>query len=238
VPPRAAPAETPPVPPSVPPAPPRSSLVLPTLKALLALVVTTAVAAGLGAAIGLPLPLTGTNNDDTVAAAAAAPVNSTSTGAGPYMPVIGPVDYGEFAARFGGGRGHPGQDLLTKTGTPLIAVRSGTIVDGGTVNGPYSGGRGNYLYIWAPQDKRTYVYEHMQRPSPLHVGDSVVAGEYVGRVGCTGSCDGPHLHFEIRLGLDDFSHDPKPIDPLPLLKTWAAAPQQAISGSPDKRLAP
>jgi murein DD-endopeptidase MepM/ murein hydrolase activator NlpD len=225
------------VPPPVPPARPRTSLLAPTAKALLAVVLTVAVAGGAGAALGLPLPLTSASHADNVASAAV-PANSTAAGAGPYYPVLGPVDYGDFAAHFGGGRGHPGQDLLTKKGTPLVAVRSGTIVDGGTVNGPYSGGRGNYLYLWAPQDKRTYVYEHMQRPSPLHVGDSVVAGEYVGRVGCTGSCDGPHLHFEIRLGLDDFGHDPKPIDPLPLLRTWARPPQEAITGSPDQRLAP
>ena len=120
----------------------------------------------------------------------------------------------------------------------MIAVRAGTVVDGGTVHGAYSGGRGNYLYLWAPQDQRTYVYEHMQRPSPLHVGDSVVAGEYIGRVGCTGSCDGAHLHFEIRLGLDDFAHDPKPINPLPVLRSWAPAPAAAITGSPDVRQAP
>jgi murein DD-endopeptidase MepM/ murein hydrolase activator NlpD len=183
------------------------------------------------------LPLTSASHDDSVASAAV-PTNSTAAGAGPYLPVLGPIDYGEFAARFGGGRGHPGQDMFAKKGTPLIAVRSGTIVDGGTVNGRYSGGRGNYLYLWAPQDKRTYVYEHMQYPSPLHVGDSVVAGEYVGRMGCTGNCDGVHLHFEVRLGLDDFSHDPKPTDPLPLLKTWVRPPQAAITGSPDERLAP
>jgi murein DD-endopeptidase MepM/ murein hydrolase activator NlpD len=226
------------VPPPVPPARPRTSLLAPTAKALVAVVLTTAVAGGVGAALGLPLPLTSASQGDNVASAAAVPVNSTAAGAGPYLPVLGPIDYGEWAAHFGGGRGHPGQDLLTKKGTPLVAVRSGTIVDGGTVNGPYSGGRGNYLYLWAPQDKRTYVYEHMQHPSPLHVGDSVVAGEYVGRVGCTGSCDGPHLHFEIRLGLDDFGNDPKPIDPLPLLRTWPRPPQEAITGSPDKRLAP
>jgi murein DD-endopeptidase MepM/ murein hydrolase activator NlpD len=217
---------------------PRTSLLAPTAKALVAVFLTAAVAGGVGAALGLPLPLTSASRDDTVASAAAVATNSTAAGAGPYLPVLGPIDYGEFAARFGGGRGHPGQDMFAKKGTPLIAVRSGTIADGGTVNGRYSGGRGNYLYLWAPQDKRTYVYEHLQYPSPLHVGDSVVAGEYVGRMGCTGSCDGVHLHFEVRLGLDDFGRDPKPIDPLPLLKTWATPPQAAITGSPDKRLAP
>jgi murein DD-endopeptidase MepM/ murein hydrolase activator NlpD len=206
----------------------------PTAKVALALVAVAAAAAGLGMFLGLPLP--GAGADAQSSPLDPGPLDQGTAAIppdGPFFPVLGPVDYGAFDARFGGGRGHPGQDMLTKRGTALIAVRGGTIIDGGTLNGRYSGGRGNYLYLWSPQDKRTYVYEHMASPSPLHIGDKVVAGQYVGRVGCTGSCDGPHLHFEIRLGYDDLRHDPKPIDPLPLLKQWAHAPPDALVGSPD-----
>ncbi len=223
------------MPPPVAPPPPRKSLFVPTAKVALAVALTTAIAGAIGAGLGLPLPLQGKASFADVSGLGG-PVNSTAAGAGPYFPVLGPVDFGEFAARFGGGRGHPGHDMFAKKGTPLVAVRSGRIVDGGTVNGPYSGGRGNYIYLYSPQDQRTYVYLHMLQPSPLHVGDNVVAGQYVGRMGCTGSCDGVHLHFEIRLGLDDFGNDPKPIDPLPHLKTWGQVPDGATSGSPDKRL--
>lgn len=195
-----------------------------------------AAAVGLGIALGLPLPGAGAGLAQRSALASALLDQGTAgiPSDGPFFPVLGPVDYGAFDAHFGGGRDHPGQDLLTKKGTPLIAVRSGTIIDGGTVNARYSGGRGNYLYLYSPADRRTYVYLHMAKPSPLHVGDEVVAGQYVGRLGCTGSCDGPHLHFEIRLGYDDLRHDPKPIDPLPLLKRWAHAPPGALVGSPDR----
>jgi murein DD-endopeptidase MepM/ murein hydrolase activator NlpD len=217
------------------PAPPRPRTLGPTAKVLAALAVTVAAAAGIGSLIGLPLPGTGTEGGNRAASllpggldAGTAPLNPD----GPFYPVMGPVDYGQLAAHFGGGRDHPGQDMLTTKGTPLVAVRSGTIIDEGTTNSQYSGGRGNYIYLWSPQDKRTYVYLHMVRPSPLKLGEKVVAGQYVGRVGCTGSCDGPHLHFEIRLGYDDLGHDPKPINPLPLLRTWTKPPPEALVGNP------
>jgi murein DD-endopeptidase MepM/ murein hydrolase activator NlpD len=44
-------------------------------------------------------------------------------------------------------------------------------------------------------------------------------GERVGAVGCTGSCWGDHLHFELRRGRGTTA---APIDPLPLLKRLAA----------------
>src|SRR5262249_36926116 len=152
-----------------------------TAKVLLALAVTLAAATGIGSLLGLPLP--GSGPKDASSQASIVPVLGDSGSAplspdGPFYPVQGPVSYGAFDAHFGGGRGHPGQDMLTKKGTPIVAVRTGTIIDGGSINGQYSGGRGNYLYLWSPQDKRTYVYEHMLHPSPLKVGDHVTAGEY------------------------------------------------------------
>ena len=42
----------------------------------------------------------------------------------------------------------------------------------------------------------------------------------VGQLGCTGSCYGAHLHFEVRVGRGVRS---EPIDPLPLLRRWRRA---------------
>ena len=41
------------------------------------------------------------------------------------FPVLGPHGYGEFAAKFGGGRGHQGQDVFAACGTPMVAARGG-----------------------------------------------------------------------------------------------------------------
>ena len=49
----------------------------------------------------------------------------------------------------------------------------------------------------------------------LKSGATVQAGQPVGQVGCTGSCDGPHLHFEIRRGRVGYGVERKAIDPLP-----------------------
>src|SRR5918995_2303009 len=39
------------------------------------------------------------------------------------FPLRGPHGYGEFVAKFGGGRGHQGQDVFAACGTPLVAAR-------------------------------------------------------------------------------------------------------------------
>ncbi len=140
---------------------------------------------------------------------------------GPFHPVLSDrkIDYGEAAARFGAsryGHTHEGQDMFAKPGTPLVAVRDGVVVARGN-----DGGRGNYIGIYSPEVDRTYVYLHMVKPSWLKRGQRVTAGTQVGGMGCTGSCDGTHLHFEIRRG-DDIEN--KAIDPLPSLKSWPQAP--------------
>ena len=142
---------------------------------------------------------------------------------GPFHPVRvdGPIDYGEADARFGAsryGHSHEGQDIFARSGTPLIAVRDGVVVGKGN-----DGGRGNYVGIHDPAEERTYVYLHMLRPTALKPGDRVSAGTQVGAMGCTGSCYGTHLHFEVRRG-DDI--ESKPIDPLSMLKKWPQAPAE------------
>ena len=148
------------------------------------------------------------------------PGMAASVTAGPYFPVVGERDFGGPDARFGawhGGHRHEGQDVIAKSGTPLVAVRTGMVVDEASARSAYSGGRGNFIAIYSEVDDRTYLYFHMRHRSPLREGEFVRAGDPVGEVGCTGSCWGSHLHFEIRLGR---GVEAKPIDPLPLLREW------------------
>ena len=52
---------------------------------------------------------------------------SSFTFARHQFPIRGPHGYGESAARFGGGRGHQGHDVMAACGTPLVAARGGTV---------------------------------------------------------------------------------------------------------------
>jgi murein DD-endopeptidase MepM/ murein hydrolase activator NlpD len=136
----------------------------------------------------------------------------------PELPAVFPVahatGYGEWDARYGhfrNGHVHEGQDVFAAAGTPLYAVRGGVVVEVGG-----DGGRGNYIAFYNAVHDETYVYMHMRLPTPRAVGEQLVAGERVGSVGCTGSCNGDHLHFEIRRGRGAYGHSR---DPLPLLRS-------------------
>jgi murein DD-endopeptidase MepM/ murein hydrolase activator NlpD len=132
-----------------------------------------------------------------------------------FFPVDGPFNWGQEGARFGAarsGRAHEGQDMMARAGTPLLAVRDGVVIERGE-----GGGRGNYVAIYdAPLD-RTYVYLHLQSPASVATRQPVSGGQQLGQVGCTGSCFGDHLHFEIRRG---HNVEGEAIDPLPDLQRW------------------
>lgn len=146
---------------------------------------------------------------------------------GPFSPVIGKVDYGEADARFGAlrtGHIHAGQDVFAAKGTELVAVSNGIVSASIGEDHPYSSGRGNYIAIYDPKADRSYAYLHLLEPSPLRTGDKVRAGQVIGLMGCTGSCYGVHLHFEIRRGRATVRSETKAIDPLPFLKSLPQAP--------------
>lgn len=132
----------------------------------------------------------------------------------PRFPVLGAADFGEVQARFGtqrSGHSHEGQDVFAPAGSPLVAVTDGEVLETGD-----DGGRGNYVGIYSPRMGRTFVYLHMQSPARVSTGDYVRAGQRVGELGCTGSCDGDHLHFESRRGR---GLEAPPTDPLALLES-------------------
>jgi murein DD-endopeptidase MepM/ murein hydrolase activator NlpD len=215
--------------------PGRTSLKRPTAKAALALGAVTAFAIGAGALLGLPVPVLSSSSDEPATVAGDAALAALATGTpvelteGPYFPVVldAPANFGETAAKFHadrGGRKHEGQDVFAKPGTPLVAVRDGVVLDGAGGTNFYETGGGNSLVLYSPVDNRSYVYLHMLKPPLVKAGDQIRAGQPVGQVGCTGSCDGPHLHFEVRIARADFGAETKAIDPLPLMRQWPQRP--------------
>jgi murein DD-endopeptidase MepM/ murein hydrolase activator NlpD len=105
----------------------------------------------------------------------------------------------EYGDGLDAGRGHEGQDLLVAAGTPLVAVADSVVLETGS-----DGGRGNYISLYDAAADRTYNYFHMLAPALAQQGQHLQAGQMVGRVGCTGSCWGDHLHFELRAGRDPY----------------------------------
>lgn len=218
--------------------PPPPSLWKPSIKFAAGFVAVVVLAGAIGTAIGLPSPV---GSATPVSSAASNPTNAEPYDAntlvgngtapildlGPYFPVIGKVDYGEADARFGAMRSdhvHAGQDIFAREGAQLVAVSNGIVSASISEDHPFSSGRGNYIAIYDPKADRSYAYLHLLKPSPLRTGDKVRAGQVIGLMGCTGSCYGVHLHFEIRQGRATVRSETKAIDPLPFLKSLPQAP--------------
>ncbi|MGI9019384.1 MAG: M23 family metallopeptidase [Solirubrobacterales bacterium] len=134
---------------------------------------------------------------------------------GPVHPLAAQPDYGTVENGFGAARSghtHAGQDIFAPAGTPLVAVSGGVVAEAGS-----DGAQGNYVYLYDEANRRTYVYMHLIAPAKVRTGDLVKAGQPLGGVGCTGSCWGDHLHFEVRAGRGIAGAAQ---DPLPLLESW------------------
>jgi murein DD-endopeptidase MepM/ murein hydrolase activator NlpD len=104
-------------------------------------------------------------------------------------PAHGRVTSG-FGPRWG--RMHSGIDIGASTGAPIVASRSGTVLYARAMRG-----YGNVVII-GHGGGLTTVYAH-QSAILARFGQRVAQGQQIGRVGCSGSCTGPHLHFEVRL---------------------------------------
>lgn len=135
---------------------------------------------------------------------------------GHIFPVRGEHGYGGAGSRFGAPRSghiHRGQDVSAATGTPLVAPWQGVI----SAKQYQGGGAGHYVVL-AADDGLDYVFMHLVRAAPVEQGDRVATGQTIGAVGCTGSCTGPHLHFEA--WTPHWFDGGEAFDPLPLLKQW------------------
>lgn len=102
---------------------------------------------------------------------------------------------------------HTGVDFPVATGTSVAAVAAGHVVSSGW------GGSFGYEVVIRHADGRYTQYAHLSAIS-VKAGQSVVAGQRIGRSGSTGNSTGPHLHFEVRTG-PGFGSD---IDPVAYLR--------------------
>jgi murein DD-endopeptidase MepM/ murein hydrolase activator NlpD len=139
------------------------------------------------------------------APAAPPPTTTTTTTTSPppsatltikHCPVAG-FTYGTGFGPLPGGGYHYGVDMGAPLGTPVYAVRSGTLWYWSTNDvGGYS------VYLKA-DDGNTYYYTHLTAYAPAleNTTRSVTGGQVIESVNHTGNANGfDHLHFEIRLG--------------------------------------
>jgi murein DD-endopeptidase MepM/ murein hydrolase activator NlpD len=120
---------------------------------------------------------------------------------------------------------HTGVDIPVPIGTPVLASGSGKVTWAGyglyygyeELNDPYGlavaikhdfGHQGETLYT---------VYGHMDQIDVVQ-GQQVQAGQLLGSSGETGNVTGPHLHFEVRIGKNNFFGSRNP-------ELWLSPPQ-------------
>jgi len=129
---------------------------------------------------------------------------------GPFaLPLRGRLE-SKFGYRWG--RLHAGVDISVLGTDRVHAALAGTVVKVGYQD-RYAG-YGNIALLRHGNGLAT-LYAHLARVG-VKVGERVEQGELLGRAGCTGSCTGQHLHFEVRiLG--------KPVNPMPYLKDVAGS---------------
>lgn len=89
---------------------------------------------------------------------------------------------------------HTGVDFHATQGTPVKAVHTGTVVKAG-----WGGAYGNEIVIKHGPGVYTQ-YGHLSSIN-VKVGDKVSTGRMIGLSGATGNATGPHLHFEVRVGI-------------------------------------
>ena len=147
-----------------------------------------------------------------------------------------------FGSNQGGAREpHHGVELPNEQGTPVLAAADGTVV--------FAGNDKNVTLAWVPAfyGNVVIILHHLPGiPQPVfslygHLSEIDVAareqvylGDQIGKVGATGKAIGSHLHFEVRLGADNYLSNRNPelwLAPLPGTGVLAGR-LQSITGNP------
>jgi len=128
---------------------------------------------------------------------------------------------------------HQGDDLIAHRYSHIFAAAAGVVTkvrcQAHLANGTDWGcgqdgginvfGCGWYVEI-THADNVVTRYCHMVEPPRVHVGQTVAAGDWIGRVGSTGHSSGPHCHFEVHLNGDTSSAGA--VNPVPFMAAKGA----------------
>lgn len=124
---------------------------------------------------------------------------------------------------YGGTRGgqlrvHHGVEFNVPYNTEILAVASGTVVFAGSddieIFGPEPNFYGRLVIIehdsrWRNQPVYT-LYGHLNE-TVVAAGQRVDSQQVIGISGATGVADGPHMHFEVRVGFNTYEHTRNPL---------------------------
>ncbi|WP_127561437.1 M23 family metallopeptidase [Nioella ostreopsis] len=125
---------------------------------------------------------------------------------------------------YGSTRMHTGVDFAAPHGTPVFATAPGQVSFIGL-----RGGYGRVVEIAHGSETMTR-YAHLSAvPEGLAVGQSVAAGDTIGRVGESGTATGPNLHYEVRV-------DGRPTDPLSDERLITGVESEALDAAALSRL--
>jgi len=123
---------------------------------------------------------------------------------------------------YGGTRGgtlqpHHGVEFYVPEGTQILAVADGTVVFAGSdskqVFGPQPNFYGNLVVIEHDTQldgQPVYtLYGHLSEPQVVE-GQHVLMQQQIALSGATGVAEGPHLHFEVRVGQNNYNSTRNP----------------------------
>ena len=127
-------------------------------------------------------------------------------------------EYPYGSTRSGQLRPHHGVEFNVDYNTEILAAASGTVVVAGADDtiayGPETNFYGNLIVIEHDtlyNGKPIYtLYGHLTTPL-VAVGQHVDAQQAIGLSGATGVADGPHMHFEVRVGANDYNSTRNPL---------------------------
>ena len=108
-------------------------------------------------------------------------------------------------------RPHHGVEFDVVTGTEVLAVNAGTVVFAGpdieTLVGPQTNFYGNVVVIqhnFQLEGQPVFsLYGHLSQIGVV-VGQTVESQAVIALSGASGVADGPHLHFEVRVGVNSY----------------------------------
>jgi murein DD-endopeptidase MepM/ murein hydrolase activator NlpD len=126
--------------------------------------------------------------------------------------------YGDKGDMWSGTNGtHKGTDYAVPIGTPVISWKDGVVS-----NQVLDAGYGTAVMI-EHADGMQSIYGHLSAKE-VNAGDTVKAGQRIGKSGDTGNSSGPHLHFELRKGKNN------PVDPAGYTGATSLLGGQYVSG--------